>query len=284
MPIVAFVNQKGGVGKTTSTVNVATALAAYHNQRVLLIDLDQQAQACISFGYAAGTVADVRLGHLLERVEEGDQRELPFAQALLEVTVPNLSLLPGQKTIERYFDQTKNDRHLLKRLIQRISPFDWVLLDCPPALNLITQNAIVAADWAIVPCEQSVYSLAGFTDFLTALDRLLPPEGRNPNDFYRILPTKVHGADKNSAEYLIKELSPYRDRLFFNSVDGHQHVFVIRRNDALNQAAASQNAIFYFDSQSRGAQDYSRLTELIIEYEATRTQNVGASAPAAIPS
>lgn len=281
MPTLAFINQKGGVGKTTSAVNTATALATYHQKKVLLIDLDQQAQACISFGYEAGTVAPVRLGHLLERVEEGEVGDLPFDRATIEVQIPNLSLLPGQKTINRYFDPLKNDRHLLKRLIARLPPHDWIILDCPPALNLVTQNAIVAADWAIVPCEQSVYSLAGFTDFLTAIDQLLPPDGRDPAGFYRIVPTKVHGADKKSAEYLAQEITPYRDRLFTVVVEGTPRVFFIRRNDALNQAAASRNPIFYYDSNSKGAQDYFTLTQLILDYEATRTQKLGTPTPQA---
>lgn len=280
MPTLAFINQKGGVGKTTSAVNVATGLAAYHQQRVLLIDLDQQAQACISFGYEAGTVAEIRIGHLLERVEENHTEELPFERALLQVQVPNLALLPGQKTINRYFDPLKNDRDLIHRLIARLPPYDWVILDCPPALNLVTQNAIVAADWAVVPCEQSVYSLAGFSDFLAAIEHLLPPERRK--DFYRIVPTKVHGSDKKSAEYLAQELTPYRDRLFTLEIEGgHKRVFVVRRNDALNQAAASRNPIFYYDPNSNGAQDYFTLCELILAYETTRTQKLRAPSPAA---
>jgi chromosome partitioning protein len=284
MATISFVNQKGGVGKTTSAVSVASALAAYHEQRVLLIDLDQQAQACLSFGYQkSGTVAEVRLGHLLELVEEGHDGKLPFEPALLDVGVPNLSFLPGQKTINRYFDPARNRKDLVLRLIEQIPRFDWVILDCPPTLNLVTANAIVASDWCVVPCEQSVYSLEGFSDFLGALEVLLPEQGKNPDDFYRILLTKIFASDKRSAEYMAQELRGYEDRLFTFEIEGHKRAGLIRRNDALNQAAGARQTIYTFDPSSKGAQDYLLLTQLILDYEKTRLRKLRPSSTEALP-
>lgn len=268
MPVIAFINQKGGVGKTTSAVSVATCLAAYKNKKTLLIDLDQQAQACISFGYQAGSVAAKRLGHLLELVEEGQTKDLPFEQALLPVKVPNLHVLPGQKTIGRFFPNEDAKETLLASLIAVAPSYDWIILDCPPALNIITRNAIAASDWAIVPCEQSVYSVEGFSDFLSAIKTILPKYGKNPEDFFRIVLTKVNAAERKSAEFTAAALQPYADKVFER---------FIRKNDALNQAPATRNPIFYFDPNSPGALDYFALTDLILAYEETRNRSTAAA-------
>lgn len=256
MPTISFINQKGGVAKTTSAVNVATALAVYHDKKVLLIDLDEQSHACISFGYQAGTVNKFRIGHLLERIEEGNTKDLPFQEALLEVSVPNLSLLPGQKKINRYFDS--EDRTLLKYLIDNIPQYDWIIMDCPPARNVVTENAIVASDWAIVPCEQSVYSVEGFGDFLRSIEVILGEAGRSTKDFFKILLTKVDAREKISAQILAESLQGYETHILPHP---------IRKNDSLNQAPATRQSIFYYDSNSRGAHDYYQLSKYIVEYE-----------------
>ncbi len=265
MPTIAFVNQKGGVGKTTSAVNIAAGLALFHARTVLLLDLDAQSNCCVSFGYPAGTAPEVRLGHLLELVDEERSASLPFDKATLPVPVPKLALIPGQKQIRSYFDP-HNPEHatLVKRLIAALPPHDFVILDCPPALDLVTLNAILAAHFAVVPCEQSVYAVEGFADFYRTVQRLAERYGINPETFYHILVTKYDPRNKRSAAFMAHALGTYRDRLIPRP---------IRVNDDLNQAAMAQQTVFQYAPDSHGAEDYRALSELILAYEEARVQN-----------
>jgi len=262
MPTICITNQKGGVGKTTTAVNVAAALAGYFEKRVLLIDFDTQCNATRAFGYDSGSGGEVRLGHLLEMAEDG-QTNLPIEKAILPVEVPLLDLLPGQKRLAKYLPDHRPD--LLAAVLGGLSSRpDFTIIDCPPGLNLLTTNAIFASDWAIVPCEHAVFSLEGLADLLAMLEQLASAKRDfDPTNFYRILLTKVNPARKRSTEYVVQELTPYKDKLFRT---------VIRENDSLNQAHAAGKPVFLYDSSSVGAMCYHALTRELLDYEETRIQ------------
>ena len=294
MTTLAFINQKGGVAKTTSSVHVATALAAFHDKRVLLIDLDAQAQCCLTFGYPdAGTTRTTKLGHLLEHIEERntDLSQL-FQSALLDTGIPNLDILPGQKKIKRYFipepgQQERYDlifllitaiQHASRPADQHAGPYDWVIIDTPPALEAPTKNAIAAADFALVPIEPSYYSVQGFATFLEGVHALLPQLNKNPDDFYRILPTRINTAATKARADLDEWLGAFNDRFLYyhNSTTDKKHFAYIRQCIALSRCLKDLTTVFTFDPGSNGASDHSLLTRLILAYEdKTRQQAQG---------
>jgi chromosome partitioning protein len=299
MPTIAFINQKGGVAKTTSSVHVATALAAFLHKRTLLVDLDPQAQACLTFGYdKAGTTREVvKLGHLLEHAEEGNaDLSTIYPQALLQTGIENLDLLPGQKTIRRYFVPPAGQEErvdLVSLLItaiqragtpadQRASTYDWVIFDTPPSLDAPTKNAIVAADIALVPIEPSKYSVEGFGMFLEGVNALLPKWGKNADDFYRILPTRVNPSATRAKADMYEYLREFQDRflMYRHPERGQAEPAYIRQCVALSHCVTQQTTVFTFDPKSHGAHDYYLLTQLIVAYAKQKAPHAAAAAHA----
>src|SRR5437660_1748480 len=165
--IVALANQKGGVGKTTTAVNLATALSAA-GHRVLVVDLDPQGNAStgLGIGREARTVSsyDVLLG------------DSELDAAVVATAVPGLALVPASPDLagaELELSQRPQREHLLSRAIRhRLATYDEVLIDCPPALNLLTINALVAADRVLVPLQCEFYALEGLAQLMSTIERV----------------------------------------------------------------------------------------------------------------
>ena len=268
--IISVTNQKGGVGKTTTAVNVAVALAEYHGKRVLLVDFDPQGHATLALGHEPGQAGELPFSHVLsprsrpDAASVGDTRPSEaeqVAQCVVATKVNNLYLIPGDKKLSvsleahRFFALSTVLKHLAPSL-------DFILIDTPPGLNL-TIHALYAAHWALVPCQQAIFSLDGLADLLQMIDELshTRPDVQ-PERFYRILLTMVDGRLKHSPEYAARELQPYQDRVLATK---------IRRTDTLNQAQAAGVSIFHFDVNSPGAQDYFELTKELLAYEVAST-------------
>jgi len=133
--------------------------------------------------------------------------------------------------------------------------YDFIVIDCRPTLGTLTINALYASNFIIVPCEVGRYALDGFSDLMEAIDKVKNNDGQGKEQFIRLLLTKYEHRNKVSNEWVLEQLSPYKNMLFDT---------IIRKNEALNQAHMAQEPIFIFKPDSAGATDYEQLTNEFI--------------------
>jgi len=241
--IIAVANQKGGVGKTTTSINFACALAL-RGKRVLLIDLDPQAHSTIGLGIEPGTY-QYAIHDVL--VNKKDIRE-----AILKPQIEGLDLVPSHIRLERAEQQLTPEMFKESRLhkAMRNLDYDCVIIDCRPTLGTLTINALYACNFVLVPCEMSRYSLDGFSDLMETIESVKNSGGIESEKAIRILLTRFDSRKSITNDWIIEQLRPY-EALLFNTK--------IRQNEALNQAHIAMEPIFLFKSNSFGAQDYEQL-------------------------
>lgn len=241
-PVIAVANQKGGVGKTTSSVNLAASLAAL-DQRVLLLDLDPQGNASSGLGIDKREV-EVGLYHVL--VEDR-----PLQEAVVETAFEGLSLIPASMDLagaEVELVEKAQREHRLYRAFQGFPgpSYDYVIIDCPPALNLLTVNALTAADRVLITLQTEFYALEGLTQLLETIRRIR--RSLNPQlTIDGILLTMVDRRN-NLAVQVEKEVREY-----FGSQVYEQ---VIPRNVRLSEAPSFGVPVMHHDIRSKGAQAY----------------------------
>ena len=243
--IVAVVNQKGGTGKTTTAINLGTSLARL-GRRVLLVDLDPQASLTYSLGIepADGTIAEVMAGERgLEEVvvEREGMAVVPGSRALADVELG----LAAQEGRER----------VLGERLAAARDFDDVLLDCPPALSVLTLNALEAADAVLIPVQLEVLALQGLTQLLgtvrdvrRAVNRRLRVKG--------IVPVMVDGRRNLSGEFLAEIQHNVDERVFDT---------VIRENVRVAEAPSFARSVLAYAPSSSGARDYAALAQEFID-------------------
>ncbi len=244
--VVAVINQKGGTGKTTTTVNLSAALA-YLGYRTLMVDLDPQAHTTIGIG--------VDPDSFIESMAE--VMSIPkkiIAEIALSTYISGLALAPAHIHLAHVAEQiyTRVYREtILAQALQGLD-YDFVLIDCPPSLGVLTINALYACDFIIIPCQISRYSLDGLADLLTTIEivKNLSIQDLFQEDHFRVLLTMFDPRNRVTNQYILDELRPYRDKMF---------AAVIRKNEAINQAQIAQKAIFDYDFDSTGSQDYQSL-------------------------
>jgi chromosome partitioning protein len=245
--IISFSTHKGGTGKTTSSINLASALARAGN-RTLLIDLDPQGHSSIGLGlglaYEETNIADVL-----------KTRGAPLDDVIRETDVPNLHIAPSNIRLaaeaESLYSTLKREERLQRSLSALKEAYAWTVIDCPPALGVLTANAIVVSDTIIIPCQTEARALDGLGDLLDAIHLL---KDERFNDWW-ILLARIDMRKKLTREIFEENLEAYRSKVL-------QTQIVV--DEALNQAQMAKRDIYTFDPKCRGAQCYEGLTQEII--------------------
>ena len=254
--IIAVANQKGGVGKTTTAVNLAAALAATP-RRVLLIDLDAQGNATMGSGIdkrdLAASTCDVLLG------------ELHAEDAIME-TAEGFDLLPGNTDLTaaeiELMDQDAREQRLKRALAPLRPRYDYIIIDCPPALSLLTLNALTAADSVLVPMQCEYYALEGLTALLQTVDALraqLNPELEIEGVLRTMFDVRNNLANAVSAELV----EHFGDKVFRT---------IVPRNVRLAEAPSHGQSIIGYDRASRGGIAYLGLAAEVERHQRERSQ------------
>ena len=252
---VAIINQKGGVGKTTVSVNLAYGLASA-GKRTLVIDLDSQANTSVIFCPEIpreGNVADI-----FDR-RTSDIRPLIRPAEVKGQRVANLGIIPSHihlaRSAERMIAQHYRERRLHQALEKVAREYDFILLDCPPNLGIITVNAIYTADHILIPTTYGRYALDGIADLFASIEEIR--EGQERSCQVHILRNAFDPRTRTTNDYIERELDHVRAQVLTP---------VIRKSEAINQAQISGEPVASFDAKGHGAEDFAALTQEVLRH------------------
>ena len=258
--IIAFTNQKGGVGKTTSAVNVAASLGIL-GKKVLLVDLDPQGSATSGVGVEKKSLAySIRDLFRAFLSGEGEERTREIVNGcILTTKFENLSLMPAVITLsdtEFQLYKADNSAFILKNALHMISDrFDYLIIDCPPSLGMLTVNALTACDGVIIPMQCEFYSLEGLSQLIDSLHRC--KKQYNPElQLAGILITMYNGRLNLTLQVMDELKRFYADKLFKTNV---------LRNVRLSEAPSYGCPIIYYDANSKGAEAYRAVAKELAE-------------------
>lgn len=250
--VIAITNQKGGVGKTTTSINLSAALAK-HNRKVLLLDIDPQGNATSGIGI---NKADVKTD-IYEVLVNGS----PIQDAIYDVDIAGLQVIPATIQLagaEIEIVSIVSREKILKRALSEIrNQYDYIIIDCPPSLGLLTINALTAADSVLIPIQCEYYALEGLSQLLNTV-RLVQKHLNVKLEVEGVLLT-MFDARTNLGIQVIDEVKKYfQDKVYTT---------IIVRNVRLSEAPSYGQSILEYDGKSKGAEAYKELAKEVMKNE-----------------
>jgi chromosome partitioning protein len=247
--IIAVTNQKGGVGKTTTSVNLGACLA-YIGQKVLLVDIDPQGNATSGVGVEKGDVHQCIYDVLVDDVDVND--------TVKQSKVENLSVIPATISLagaEIELVPTISREVRLKKALEKVKDeYDYIIIDCPPSLGLLTINALTASDAVVIPVQCEYYALEGLSQLLSTV-RLVQKHLNHDLMIDGVLLTMLD-ARTNLGIQVIEEVKKYfQDKVYRT---------IIPRNVRLSEAPSHGEPIIIYDAKSRGAEVYLELAKEVV--------------------
>ncbi|MCA1899952.1 MAG: ParA family protein [Chloroflexi bacterium] len=254
---IAVSNEKGGVAKTTTTISLGAALADL-GRRVLLIDLDAQANLTLALGFEPAELEHTSSAVLLDNA--------PLLSALRQTEIPSLDLIPSNlriETSEQFLPVRTHYASTLKRAIANAPnlPYDYILLDCPPSLGAVTQNALTAADLLLIPTQAEYFSAYALRNMMTLVRRIREEE--NPSLAYRILVTMLDNRNRTHRNIHEQLRATFGEGVFST---------VIEMDTKLRESSIAGMPISRYKPGARGATQYHVLAQEVMEY-VKETQN-----------
>jgi chromosome partitioning protein len=239
--IIAFANQKGGVGKTTSTVNIAASLGIL-GRRVLVVDLDPQGNTTSGVGISKKTLR--RTMH--DVLSDG----MDVAEVILKTEFENLWILPSNISLAgSEFDlyEAEESEFQIKKVLEPLkNDFDYIIIDCPPSLGMLTVNAMTAADGVVIPMQCEFYALEGLSQLMITVSRIKQHYNSALN-ITGILVTMYNSRLLLSVQVISELRKHYSDKLFDQAIS---------RNVKLSEAPGFGVPVYYHDKKSKGAEEY----------------------------
>jgi chromosome partitioning protein len=247
--IIAIANQKGGVGKTTTSVNLAASLGVLE-KKVLLIDADPQANATSGLGIDVESV-DIGTYQLLEHTNSAKQ-------AIVKTDTPNLDIIPAHidlVAIEIELVDKEEREYMLKKALAEIKDdYDFILIDCAPSLGLLTLNALTASDAVIIPIQCEYFALEGLGKLLNTIKSV--QKIHNPELDIEGLLLTMYDSRLRLSNQVVEEVQKHFNDMVFQTI--------IQRNVRLGEAPSYGESIINYDASSKGASNYLSLAEEVI--------------------
>jgi len=250
--VISIANQKGGVGKTTTAVNLSTALAAC-DKRVLLIDLDPQGNASTGFGID-NIQRDIQIYHLLTQ-------RAHISDAIQQTIVPRLSIIPADTDLAAAEVEIRDREHreyILDQLLRPISSsYDFVIIDCPPSLGLLTVNALSASDSVLVPLQCEFYALEGLAQLLRSVE--LVKKNLNPNLSVQGIVLTMFDSRNNLSEMVVNDVKEHFGKQVYQTI--------IPRNVRVSEAPSFGQPVLMYDINCPGSKAYASLAAELLQQE-----------------
>jgi chromosome partitioning protein len=255
--VLALANQKGGVGKTTTAINLGTALAAI-DQRVLIVDLDPQGNASTGLGIDRKARARSTYDVLMS--------EAKLADVVLETAVPRLHIAPSTMDLSGLELEVANERDRSYRLRNAIlslpaanssDGFDYVLVDCPPSLNLLTINAMAAADSILVPLQCEFFALEGLSQLLKTVEQV--KANLNPKLTIHGIVLTMYDARNNLSDQVVADVRQFMGAKVYETI--------IPRNVRVSEAPSYGKPVLLYDFKCSGSQAYLKLASEVVQRE-----------------